>query len=71
VDPTLPWKIRYPEKLKLVALDFKDFLSDIVNNRQSQFCFKNAEFVKRNWHWFNHKVLHPLGHQLHHIKEEL
>ena len=46
-------------------------MSDIVNNRHEQFCFKNTEFLKRNWHWLYHKVLHPVGHKLHHVWEEL
>lgn len=54
-----------------MALDFKDYADDIINNRQDKYCFKTAHFIKRNAHSFNHKVVHKVAHTLHHIWEEL
>lgn len=49
--------------MKLMSLDFADYAKDLINNRQEQFSFKTAYFVKRNWHKFSHTS--------HHIWEEL
>jgi hypothetical protein len=57
--------------VEAVALDFLDYANDIANNRQDRFCFKTACFIKRNWHSFNHKIVHKVAHTLHHIWEEL
>lgn len=71
VDKSLPLKEKIPKKLEAIALDFKDYVSDIINNRQDRYCFKTADFIKRNACAFNHKVIHRITHTLHHIWEEL
>jgi len=46
-----------------MTLDFVDYVGDLAMNRQAEFSFKSAYFVKRNWHKFSHTT--------HHIWEEL
>jgi hypothetical protein len=58
VDKSLPFYQKVPAKLKLVSLDFADYLGDLVYNRQSEFSFKTADFCKRNWHKFSHTADH-------------
>jgi hypothetical protein len=58
VDKSLPFKKRFVQKTKLMSLDFVDYAADIVTLRAEKFCFKTADFVKRNYHKFANVMHH-------------
>jgi hypothetical protein len=62
-DPSLPFLKRFASKCVCITKDTKEYILDILFNRQAEFSFKTAYFVKR------HKKC--IGHTLHHIWEEL
>lgn len=63
VDKDLRFKERFPLKLKYFALDFYDYVKDILYWRVDLFSYKTAYFCKR--------TSHKIGHTLHHIWDEL
>lgn len=58
VDKSLPFLKRFGSKLKLIGLDLKDYLMDIVLLKGDKFSFKTADFTKRNYHKFSHAMYH-------------